>query len=167
VISSTAAQSREDVGKFDIDKVREAVESSQMEAGGDSVLEESGQARQHAESLSVIIGRIIGYLVLVIVLILGVFWVLRKTGMIGASRIGGGSMDVLEALALGQGRHVLLVRVMDTVLVLAQTPQNITLLEKVQGEKALELIASTKGGTSVVQFKDMFNSFMGKMKKSS
>ena len=39
-------------------------------------------------------------------------------------------------------------------------------LDKIEGNKAVELIASTKGGTSIVQFKDMFNNFMGKIKKT-
>ena len=161
-----AAQDKQDVGGFDINKVREAVEEDRMSPAGDSENVGASQLRPEPESFGVIIARIVGYLALIIILIVVVFWVLRRTGMIGASRIGGGSMDVLEALALGQGRHVMLVRVTDSVLVLGQTAQQITLLEKVEGEKALELIASTKGGTSIVQFKDMFNSFMGKKKTS-
>jgi flagellar biogenesis protein FliO len=54
---------------------------------------------------------------------------------------------------------------MDSVLILGQTPQSITLLEKIEGQKAIEAIASVKGQGTIVPFKDMVNSFLGKMKK--
>jgi hypothetical protein len=55
---------------------------------------------------------------------------------------------------------------MDTVYLLGQTPTSIVLLEKIEGQKAIDLIASSKGGGgSVMQFKDVFNNFMGKNKK--
>jgi flagellar biosynthetic protein FliO len=126
----------------------------------------SPQAR-HADSLGTIILRISAYLALIVLVIVLFVWLMRKTGMVGSSRIGGGTMDMLEALPIGQGRTIALVRVLDTVLVLAQSGQQITLLDKIEGQKALEVIASTKGGTSIVQFKEVFNSFFGKMKKSS
>ena len=74
-------------------------------------------------------------------------------------------MDILEALPLGQNRNVLLVRVTDKVYLLAQTQNQITVLDTITGEKALELISSSKGVVSIMQFKDVFNNFMGKMKK--
>jgi flagellar biogenesis protein FliO len=74
-------------------------------------------------------------------------------------------MDILETLPLGQNRSLVMVRVMDSILLLSQTPQTIVLLEKIEGAKAIELISLTKGGTSIVQFKDFFNTFIGKMKK--
>jgi hypothetical protein len=49
---------------------------------------------------------------------------------------------------------------------LSQTQSRIDVLDKVEGEKAVELIASSKGVVSISQFKDVFNSFMGKMKKN-
>lgn len=74
-------------------------------------------------------------------------------------------MDVLEILPFGQNRTITMVRVMDAVYLLGQTPQSIVLLEKIEGQKAIDLIASSKGGSSIVQFKDAFNSFLSKMKK--
>jgi len=74
-------------------------------------------------------------------------------------------MDILEALPLGQNKSVLLVRVTDRVYLLAQTQNQIAVLETITGEKAIELISSSKGVVSIMQFKDVFNNFMGKMKK--
>jgi flagellar biogenesis protein FliO len=74
-------------------------------------------------------------------------------------------MDILEALPLGQNRNVMLVRVADRVYLLAQTANQISVLDTLTGEKALELISSSKGIVSISQFKDVFNTFMGKMKK--
>ena len=74
-------------------------------------------------------------------------------------------MDVLEALPLGQNRNIVLVRVVDKVYLIGQTQTSITVLETIEGQKALELISSTKGVVSMAQFKDVFNNFMGKFKK--
>jgi flagellar biosynthetic protein FliO len=113
----------------------------------------------------VVILRIAGFLVLIIGLIFGVLWFIRKTGILSPARGAGGAMDVLEVLPLGQNRSIALVRVMDKVLVVTQTQQQISLLDKIEGDKALELVASTKGGTTILKFKDVFNSFFDKMKK--
>jgi flagellar biogenesis protein FliO len=94
-----------------------------------------------------------------------VAWIVKKVGIAGASRLGTGSMDVLEVLPFGQNRAAVLIRVLDAVYLLGQTPGSIVLLEKIEGQKAIDLIASTKGGTSIVQFKDAFNNFIGKIKK--
>ena len=158
------AQPDKDVGNFDISKVQEAIAAESYAPGGDSASPRLAGDRRE-ESLLAIVSRIVGYLILVIFLIIAVLWVLRKTGMIGASRIGGGSMDVLEALSLGQGKNVVLVRVMDKVFVLAQSSQNVTVIDKIEGEKAIEVIASAKGESTIVPFKEMVNSFLGKMKK--
>jgi hypothetical protein len=39
------------------------------------------------------------------------------------------------------------------------------LLEKIEGQRAIDLIASSKGGSSITQFRDAFNNFIGKIKK--
>ncbi|MBD3390416.1 MAG: flagellar biosynthetic protein FliO [Chitinivibrionales bacterium] len=166
IMLAPARAQDDDAGGFDINKVREAVEQNRIVAG-DSAMAGTETTETIEDNMGLVIARIVGWLAVVIVLIVVVFWVLRRIGMVGASRVGGGTMDMLEALPLGQGRNIIIVRVMDAVLVLGQTSQQITLLETIEGEKALEIIASSKGGTSIVQFKDMFNSFMGKMKKSS
>lgn len=165
-ISDSFAQKGK-TGDFDIKKVQQAV----IQNVRDSVNIETNNAsadnnRAIGNNYMFIILRIIGYLVLLTVIIILVVWLLKRFGITGSSRIGGGTMDLLESLPVGQSRSIVLVRVMDSVLVLSQTAQSITLLEKIEGDKAVELIASTKGGTSIVQFKDVFNSFIGKIKKT-
>ena len=41
-------------------------------------------------------------------------------------------MDVLEVLPFGQNRNAILIRVMDSVYLLGQTPNSIVLLEKIE-----------------------------------
>lgn len=150
-----------ETGDFDIKKVREAVFTT-----GDTTLNENVQLRKDAENYSFVIFRVIFYLAVVIAVIFAVAWIVKKSGLTGSSRIGGGgAMDVLEILPFGQNRTITIVRVMDAVYLLGQTPQSIVLLEKIEGQKAIDLIASSKGGSSIVQFKDAFNSFLSKMKK--
>lgn len=167
-VSDTLAQ-RSKVGDFDIRKVQEAVETDMEDSVTQEIYpaDQSGRTQPLTDNYLMITLRIIGYLVLLTLIIILVIWGMKRLGLTGTSRIGGGSMDLLEALPIGQNRSLILVRVMDAVYVLAQTAQNITLLEKIEGDKAVELIASTKGGTSIVQFKDVFNNFIGKIKKSS
>lgn len=156
------------IGGFDISKVREEAVKDAPNLAGDSSLQVSGQKNaRESEGMLIVILRITGYLAIIVVVIFSLLWGIRKLGLAGSSGIGGGSMDVLEVLPLGQNRSIILVRVTDAVMVLAQTSQQITLLEKIEGQKAVELIASTKGGTSIVQFKEVFNSFIGKIKKTS
>lgn len=122
--------------------------------------------RSESIGLGTLIIRIAGYLSLVAVLIVGIAWFLRKNGARGGT-VMGGATDVIETLPIGQGRHVTLVRIQDTILVVGHTPHNVVLLDRIEGQKAVELIATGKGGTSIEQFKDVFSSFVGKMKKSS
>lgn len=161
------AKERE-TNEFDINKVHDAIASD----GLDSIVRSKTGVNNPAylqkedNNYFFLMIRIVAYvLILTLVIIAGV-WVIKKLGFAGSSRLGGGAIDLLEALPVGQNRSITLVRVMDSVLVLGQTVQNITLLEKIEGEKAVELIASTKGGTDIVQFKDVFNTFIGKMKKT-
>lgn len=158
---SQTPQSPSETGNFDIKKVREAAFSQ-----SDTTITDSLKFHKAADNYTLIILRVILYLVIVIAVIFAVSWVVKKSGLAGTSRIGGGgSMDVLEILPFGQNRNVVLVRVMDSVYLLGQTPNSIILLEKIEGQKAIDLIASSKGGSSIMQFKDAFNNFIGKMKK--
>lgn len=163
-ITLTPSQpSRNDIGNFDIQKVQQDVLDQK-----DSNTNSSGPvSKKEAESYTWVILRMTLYLAIVIGVILAVAWIVKKMGIGNSSRIGGGgSMDILEALQFGQNRNAILVRVMDTVYLLGQTPTSIVLLEKIEGQKAIDLIASSKGGGgSVMQFKDVFNNFMGKNKK--
>jgi flagellar biosynthetic protein FliO len=150
-----------ETGDFDIKKVREAVFSTD-----DTTINENFQLKKNAENYSLVILRVIFYLAVVIAVIFAVAWIVKKSGLTGSSRIGGGgAMDILEILPFGQNRTITMIRVMDAVYLLGQTPQSIVLLEKIEGQKAIDLIASSKGGSSMIQFKDAFNNFISKMKK--
>jgi len=158
------------IGTFDIDKVYENAtggadedDDSSLSQGG--LGSRAGYPRQK-ENYALVLLRIIGYLVVVTVIILAAAWGARRIGVAGVSKVGGGNnMDTIEAIYFGQNRGAVLIRVADTVYLLGHTPENVVLLEKIEGEKAVELIASSKGGSTVMSFKDAFNNFMGKMKR--
>lgn len=167
------AQPKEGIGNFDIEKVRRAVIDPNGPAAVDTDRASAASAsapqttatKTEKVNLGWLIVRLCFYFALIIGAILFVTWGIKRLGLAGRSKIRGGSMDVLEALPLGQNRNVLLVRVTDKVYLLAQTQNQITVLDTITGEKALELISSSKGVVSIMQFKDVFNNFMGKMKK--
>jgi flagellar biosynthetic protein FliO len=165
------AQPKEGIGNFDIEKVRRAVIDPNGPAAIDSAQASAALASSATKIEKVNLGwlilRLCFYFALIVGAIIFVTWGIKRLGLAGRSRIRGGSMDILEALPLGQNRNVLLVRVTDKVYLLAQTPNQITVLDTITGEKAIELISSSKGVVSIMQFKDVFNNFMGKMKKPS
>jgi flagellar biogenesis protein FliO len=167
VVPHITAQNRQ-TGNFDIRKVQEAIKADSEDSLSRALYASPGdlQSEKTGESYTLVTLRIVGYLVLLSGIIFCGIWFVKKLGLAGTSRIGGGSMDLLEALPVGQNRSLILVRVMNVVYVLAQTPQQVTVLEKIDGDRAVELIASTKGGTSIVQFKEVFNNFLGKIKKT-
>jgi flagellar biogenesis protein FliO len=158
-------QDADNIGTFDIDRVYE-----EMEAGSDTVL--AGDAASIAgftrqpENYAIVLLRMTGYLVVITLLIIGAAWAIRKVGVAGVSKVGGGNnMDTIETLYLGQNKGMALVRVGGSVYLVGHTAENIVLMEKIEGDKAIEFIASSKGGSTIVNFKDAFNNFMGKMKR--
>jgi len=158
------------IGTFDIDKVYENATSGADEDEDSAFAQGGAGARagypRQKDNYALILLRIIGYLVVVTVIILAAAWGARRLGVAGVSKVGGGNnMDTIEAIYFGQNRGAVLIRVADTVYLLGHTPENVVLLEKIEGEKAVELIASSKGGSTVMSFKDAFNNFMGKMKR--
>jgi flagellar biosynthetic protein FliO len=162
--SASAGTDAGDIGSFDIDKVFEDVSG-----GGDTALASSAASAfpRQPENYALVMLRIVGYLAVITMVIVALAWAVRKFGVAGVSKVGGGNnMDVIETLYLGQNKGAALVRLGDTVYFLGHTSENIVLLEKIEGEKAIEFIASSKGGTSIMNFKDAFNNFLGKMKRS-
>jgi flagellar biosynthetic protein FliO len=117
------------------------------------------------ESMGWIAARVCFFLALIAAAIVLLAWLIKRFGLVGRSKMGGGSMDLLESLPLGPQRTILMVRVKDAVFLLGQTQSQITLLDKVDGERAFELISSSKGSFSVTQFKDALDGFMGKIRK--
>jgi flagellar biosynthetic protein FliO len=160
------SQPKEGIGNFDIEKVRRAVIDPNAPVAVDTA-QASAASPTKIEKVNIgwLILRLCFYFALIVGAIVFVTWGIKRLGLAGRSRIRGGSMDILEALPLGQNRNVLLVRVTDRVYLLAQTQNQITVLDTITGEKAIELISSSKGVVSIMQFKDVFNNFMGKMKK--
>jgi flagellar biogenesis protein FliO len=154
-----------ETGDFDFKKLQEAISNqNDTQLSGNSTV--PLKAKKESESYVWVVFRITLYLAIVIGVIFLVAWIVRKAG-IGNSRIGGaGNMDILEVLQTGQNRNTMLIRVMDAVYLIGQTQNSIVLLEKIEGQKAIDLITSSKGGGTVMQFKEVFNNFMGKMKKS-
>jgi flagellar biogenesis protein FliO len=119
-------------------------------------------------NIAVVITKIIVYLLVVIVLILLVSWMIKKIGFTGKIKNSGtGSMDLLEVLPLAQNRNISMVRIQDSVYILGVQQSSMILIEKIEGQKAIELISSSKGSSSVMQFKDALNTFVGKFKKTS
>ncbi len=161
------------INGFDIAKVHKAIGVELMDSTQrylDNNLQSNRLAKNsnsNSNSYMIATLKIICCLVLITIIIIFAIWLIKRLGFWKNSRITGGAMDLLETLPIGQNKSILLMRVMENVLVLSQTSQQITLLEKIEGAKAVELIASTKGGTSIVQFKEVFNNFVGKLKKSS
>jgi flagellar biosynthetic protein FliO len=164
-------QLKEGIGNFDIEKVRRAVVDPNGSPSVDTAQASAATAASASGTkiekvnLGWLILRLCFYFALVIGAIIFVTWGIKRLGLAGRSRIRGGSMDILEALPLGQNRTILLVRVTDKVYLLAGTQNQISVLDTITGEKAIELISSSKGVVSIMQFKDVFNNFMGKMKK--
>jgi flagellar biosynthetic protein FliO len=167
-LHSAFSQSRPDIGSFDINKVARDVAGQETTLTADTakaataVNKFAGKTNENWTLVSLRIGL---YLFVTIASIFLLIWVIKRIGLAGRSKIGGGSMDVLEALPLGQNRNIVLVRVVDKVYLIGQTQTSITVLETIEGQKALELISTTKGVVSMAQFKDVFNNFMGKFKK--
>lgn len=159
-----------DIGSFDIAKVNKEISAPGAGAPGapsaDSARLSSSPLKTSSASLFWILLRIAGSLVLVVVCIYGVVWLLKKLGVTGSSKPSAASMDVLEVLPIGQNRTLMLVRVLDEVFLIGQTPAHINLIEKITGDKAIEVMSSSKGGVSIAQFKDVFNNFMGKFTKT-
>lgn len=126
-----------------------------------------GASGARPESIVGLTLRITLFLIVIAVLLFAAAWLLRRLGLAGSSRPGGGAMEVLEGLPLGQNRTLVLARVADKVYLIGLTPQQMLHVETFEGEKALEVISNTRGGVSITKFKDVFNSFMGKGAKPS
>lgn len=143
---------------------QELVPAAGAVAGADSAVGSTAGAPATPASAGVmsLLLRITGYLAIVLLIIAAITWFIRGRRQASRGRPGGGAMDLLEVLPLGQGRNLLLVRVSDRVFLLGQTPDQIAKIDGFEGEKAVELITASKGG-GILQFKDAFNSFMSKM----
>ena len=157
VVCGSVTGAPEDIGNFDIEKVRSAAQYA------DTGLGDAPLPAGERENIIMVVLRITLYLGLLVAVILGVSWFLKRKGLQAVR--GDGAMDVIETLPVGQNRMLLLIRVLDEIYLVGQTSSSITLLDKLSGQKAMDVIASSRGGGTIMNFKDAFNSFMGKMKK--
>ncbi|MBN1576073.1 MAG: flagellar biosynthetic protein FliO [Chitinispirillaceae bacterium] len=148
-----------DIGDFDIAKVQKAARLN------DTAVGETALPAAQRESITAVALRMTLYLGIVIVFILGVAWFIRKSGLRSIRSGGNGAMDVVETLPMGQNRMLVMVRIMDEIYLISQTASAVTLLDKIGGQKALDIISASKGGGTILPFKDAFNNFMGKIKK--
>ncbi|MCX7726461.1 MAG: flagellar biosynthetic protein FliO [Chitinispirillaceae bacterium] len=158
-ISEADSNINSQTGKFDIEKVREAATSSDSFYKGESKNLPVEKYNVMALTLRVTI-----ILLLLIIGLLAISWFLRKNTK--SKHYGSGAMDIIETLPLGQNRVLTLVRVTDIIYVLAHTSNSIEVVDKIEGQRALDILSSSKGGVSFMTFKEAFNSFMGKFKKS-
>ncbi len=159
------AQSRPDIGTFDIEKVRKDVGGDSSGISADSPRTSTKPVSAKVpENWTLVLLRITLYLAITIAAIFLLVWVIKRVGLAGRSKMGGGSMDVLEALPLGSNRTIALIRVLDKVYLIGQTQNQITVLDTVEGQKAIEVISSSRGVVSMARFKDVFASFMERFK---
>ena len=168
LLYADTSDSTGNIGGFSIEKVRDFTQDDRSTDPLTDSLGTKVSSKQKETSYAIVLLRIIGSLVLIVALIYMVMFLIRKSGLTGGSaRIGGGSgsMDILEVLPLGQNRTAILFRVMDTVYLCSQTQTNISLLDKIEGQRAVELLTSAKGSSTVVHFKEAFNQFVSRMKK--
>lgn len=166
LLQDCRAQKNPDLGTFDIEKVRKEAIGNSSDNSNDSLKGSfASQKNVREENLGFLILRLTLYFAITIAAIFLVVWLIKKIGIAGKSKIGGGSMDILEALSLGPNKSIILVRVVDKVYLLGQTQNSINVLEIYEGQKALELISSTKGIVSMSKFKDVLNTFMERFKK--
>jgi flagellar biosynthetic protein FliO len=149
-----------------IDNVRGELRDIDSAGAPQSPAARTGDSAPRAsESLLLVTLRIAGYLALVIACIFVVAWLLKKGGIGGGSRLGGGSMDILEVVSLGSQRAVVMLRVGEGVYLIGQSAGGVTLLDTFEGDRALELISASRGGVSINTFGEVLGSFVGKHKK--
>jgi len=168
-IHATALCQDTSIGRFDINKVISAAKKDIIASPGktEDTIARNGKNELLKDNYFIVLLKSMGFLVIVIIIIAGFLWLIKKTGLNRVGRGASSTKDIIETLPTGQNKCIHLIRIMDIVYVIAQTPQNMTLIDTIEHQKAVELIASAKGGTSIVHFKDIFNKFLDKIKKAS
>ena len=162
------SDSNKTISSFDINKVRQAlgaVDSGTAVVAVSPATNTAAAPKRTPVNVTLVILRIVGWLALFTLVFVGLAWGIKKLGLAGKSKLGGGgAMDLLEVLPLGQNRSVMLVRILDKVYAVGQTPQTINLLTAFDETTSVKLITSAKS-VSLTQFKDAFAHFMGKLQK--
>lgn len=151
-----------DVEGFSMEKVRKERGESTLVADSTAV----DAAEEEPPSPFILVMRIIGSLALISVLIFGIVFGVKKTGLIKKVDEGSaGSFEVLERFPLGkQGGVLLMVRCEKSVLLLGQTADSINLLKSIEGNEAQALIEDKREGATVSAFQASLNNFITTMK---
>ena len=161
---SVVAQDNRSIGSFDINKVREL--SMGAQSGPDSG--SATATRKEPVNGVFVVFRIIFTLAVIIALLIGATWLIKKFGLGRTSSIGArGVMDILEVLPLGQNRNMVLFRVQEKVYLCGQTASTLSLIDKIDGTEAATLLSSVRARPITGQFKEAFSQFITKMKKPS
>jgi flagellar biosynthetic protein FliO len=161
---SVIAQDNRGVGSFDINKVREL--SMNAQSGPDSAT--ATMTKKEPVNGVFVVFRIIFTLAIIIALLIGATWLIKKFGIGRTSSVGGrGVMDILEVLPLGQNRNMVLFRVQEKVYLCGQTASTLSLIDKIDGTEAATILSSAKARPITGQFKEAFNQFITKMKNPS
>lgn len=152
----------DDIGSFSIDKVRE--QRGESTAVADSLMENS--ETEKAPSPFILVLRIIGSLAFLSILIYGIVFGIKKSGILKkVEELPDGSFELLEKFITNkQGAALLMVRCEKSVLVLGHTSEHITLLKTIEGDEAAAIIASKEGERAVTGFQASLNSFITSMK---
>jgi flagellar biosynthetic protein FliO len=163
-VAAAFSQDTRGTGSFDINKVRELSAGS---SGTDSAAAATASRKESANGVFIIF-RIILTLAFVIALILGGTWLMKRYGLGRGSGVGGrGAMEIVEVLPLGQNRNMVLFRVQERVYLCGQTPSSLSLIDTIDGPEAASILSTVKARPVTGQFKDAFNQFITKMKKSA
>ena len=102
ITAGTSIADSDNIGNFDIEKVRKAAQQS-------DTLGETVSPAEERESITTLVLRVTLYLGVVIALIVGIAWVIRRNGLQSGRGSGSGAMDVIETLPIGQNRMLVMV----------------------------------------------------------
>ncbi|MGM0461902.1 MAG: flagellar biosynthetic protein FliO [Fibrobacterota bacterium] len=151
--------------EFDLDEVQRQTNSSENLTSAQSVPEESADPDGQFSVIQVV-GRILISLLFLSILIYAVVWGIKKSGLLKGGEVGlTPSFELLEQIKTGtQGQIVFLLRFEDTVFILGQTGENISLIKELSRDESRVLIEDKRGEETVGQFQKTLHSFVSSIK---
>ncbi|MFH1035766.1 MAG: flagellar biosynthetic protein FliO [Pseudomonadota bacterium] len=90
--------------------------------------------------------KMLAALALVLAVLVGLYWLIRRFLPNQAPGLGGGAMRVIGRLPLGPKRGLALVEVADRVLLLGLGEQNISLLTTIDDQETIRRLTAGRGG---------------------
>jgi flagellar biogenesis protein FliO len=149
-------------GEFDMGQLRNEISDSTIVTTDSSV---SVDLDSTQPSIAILILRVIGSLVVMGLMIVGVVWGIKKSGVVNSGTpLRKSSFDLMQSFATGSGTTIIMVRFEKSVLLLGQTNSNINLLKTIDGDEAQALIDEHQGNDTVAGFQKSLNSFISGMK---